>query len=89
MDDDFNTSVAIAALQGMRSGVNKLLDQGLSTEARKIAREEFRSLGNCLGLFQLENWRFHTVQLAGIARPSSRSIGAELSNWQSLTDSEI
>ena len=58
MDDDFNTPVAIAALQGMRSGVNKLLDQGLSTEARKIAREEFRSLGNYLGLFQSGNWQF-------------------------------
>jgi len=57
MDDDFNTPMAIAALQGMRSGVNKLLDQGLSTEARKIAREEFRSLGNVLGLFQLEQWQ--------------------------------
>src|SRR4029077_18596615 len=34
MDDDFNTPVAIAALQGMRNGVNKLLDEGLSTEAR-------------------------------------------------------
>ena len=60
MDDDFNTPMAIAALQGMRSGVNKLLDQGLSTEARNIAREEFRSLGNCLGLFQSNYWHFVT-----------------------------
>ena len=66
MEDDFNTPMAIAALQGMRSGVNKLLDQGLSTEMRKIAREEFRLLGNCLGLFQLDSWRFLTVQLAGV-----------------------
>jgi cysteinyl-tRNA synthetase len=61
MEDDFNTPVAIAALQGMRSGVNKLLDEGLSTEARKIAKAEFRSLGNCLGLFQLDNWQFNLV----------------------------
>src|SRR6188768_2154008 len=33
MDDDFNTPVAIAVLQGLRSDVNKLLDEGLSTEA--------------------------------------------------------
>jgi cysteinyl-tRNA synthetase len=59
MEDDFNTPVAIAALQGMRNGVNKLLDEGLSTEARKIAKAEFRSLGNCLGLFQLDTWRFN------------------------------
>ncbi len=58
MDDDFNTPVAIAALQGLRSDVNKLLDCGLSTEARKVARGEFRSLGNCLGLFQLDKWQF-------------------------------
>jgi cysteinyl-tRNA synthetase len=90
MDDDFNTSVAIAALQGMRSGVNKLLEEGLSTEARKVAREEFRSLGDCLGLFQLDEWRFHTVQLSGVARaPSGRLLGAELDIKMGLTDSEI
>ena len=58
MDDDFNTSVAIAELQQLKSDVNKLMSQGLSTEARKIAREEFRSLGNVLGLFQLDKWQF-------------------------------
>ncbi len=58
MDDDFNTSVAIAELQRLKSDVNKLLSQGLSTEARKVAREEFRSLGNSLGLFQLDEWKF-------------------------------
>jgi cysteinyl-tRNA synthetase len=58
MDDDFNTPVAIAVLQRLKSDVNELLSQGLSTAARKIAREEFRSLGNNLGLFQLENWQF-------------------------------
>jgi cysteinyl-tRNA synthetase len=68
MDDDFNTPMAIAALQGMRSGVNKLLDQGLSTEARKIAREKFRSLGNVLGLFQLEKWQFGGIVTPGVAR---------------------
>jgi cysteinyl-tRNA synthetase len=35
-----------------------LLGQGLSTEARKIAREEFRLLGYNLGLFQLHKWTF-------------------------------
>ena len=90
MDDDFNTSVAIAALQGMRSGINKLLEEGLSTEARKVAREEFRSLGNCLGLFQLDKWRFHlTVELAGTIRTVSRLPGAELNIKMGLTDSEI
>ena len=58
MDNDSNTPVAIAELQRLKSDVNKLLSQGLSTEARKIAREEFRSLGNVLGLFQLDKWQF-------------------------------
>ena len=61
MDDDFNTSVAIAELQRLKSDVNKLLSQGLSTEARIRAREEFRSLGNNLGLFQLEKWLFNEI----------------------------
>lgn len=58
MDDDFNTPVALAELQRMKSDVNKLLSQGLSMEARNSAREEFRSLGYVLGLFQLEKWQF-------------------------------
>jgi cysteinyl-tRNA synthetase len=89
MEDDFNTPMAIAALQGMRSGVNKLLDEGLSTEARKIAREEFCSLGICLGLFQLDTWRFHsTIELAGHATISI-SVKADLTVATGLTDSEI
>ena len=67
MDDDFNTPVAIAGVQRLRNDVNKLLDQGLSTEARKIARHEFRSLGDVLGLFQLDKWQFN---------PSARSEAA-------------
>ena len=59
MDDDFNTPVALAALQKLRNYVNKLVDQGFSTEARNFAREAFQSLGNNLGLFQLENWQFN------------------------------
>ncbi|HZC81547.1 MAG TPA: cysteine--tRNA ligase, partial [Nitrospiraceae bacterium] len=63
MDDDLNTPVAIAALQILRSETNKSLEQGLSTESRKLAREQFRSLGRVLGLFELENWRFNPARL--------------------------
>ena len=70
MDNDFNTSVAIAELQRLKGDVNKLLSQGLSTEARKIARDEFRSLGNNLGLFQLENWQFSQMPF----RPGAESF---------------
>ncbi len=59
MDDDFNTPMAIAALQKLRGDVNKLMmDQGLSHEARCQVREEFRELGTVLGLFQLDKWQF-------------------------------
>ncbi|RPH81213.1 MAG: cysteine--tRNA ligase [Nitrospiraceae bacterium] len=89
MEDDFNTPVAIAALQGMRSGVNKLLEMGLSTKARKIAKDEFRLLGNCLGLFQLEKWRFQSsIELAAVLTISG-SLTADLKVGAGLADSEI
>ena len=59
MDDDFNTPMALASLQALRSDVNKLLGAGLSTEGRQTVREEFRSLGAVLGLFQLDRWEFN------------------------------
>jgi cysteinyl-tRNA synthetase len=60
MDDDLNTPVALAELQSLRSELNKLIKQGLSTEVRSEARGEFRFLGKVLGLFQIENdqWQF-------------------------------
>jgi len=74
MDDDFNTPVVIAELQRLKSDVNKLLSQGLSTEARKLAKKEFSSLGDVLGLFQLEQWQFGQMpigQAVGMEKPSS------------------
>ena len=58
MDDDLNTPEALAAFQGMKGDVNKLLGQGLSTPARKMVRREFRGLGENFGLFQLDKWQF-------------------------------
>jgi cysteinyl-tRNA synthetase len=105
MDNDFNTSVAIAELQRLKGDVNKLLSQGLSTEARKIARDEFRSLGNNLGLFQLEQWQFGQMPFRSTLAtdmppptPMSRvsemsqitqSGTSELLRAQSLADAEI
>ena len=65
MDDDFNTPAAIAELQGFRSEANKLLETGLSTQAREQARQTFRLLGSVMGLFQLEKWQFN-VDLSDI-----------------------
>jgi cysteinyl-tRNA synthetase len=63
MDDDLNTPVALAELQRLRSELNKLVKQGISTEARRTARDEFRFLGKVLGLFQIEHnkWQFNPV----------------------------
>jgi cysteinyl-tRNA synthetase len=58
MDDDINTPVAIAELQRLRSDTNKLLDRGISTKARKVARDEFRMMGSVVGLFHLDRWQF-------------------------------
>jgi cysteinyl-tRNA synthetase len=59
MDDDFNTPEALAAFQGLKTDVNKLLSQGLSTEARLNARQAFRTIGNVFGLFHLDKWQFN------------------------------
>ena len=74
MDDDFNTSVAIAELQRLKSDVNKLLSQGLSTEARIRAREEFLALGNYLGLFQLEKWLFNEIVGTGALEAQAATV---------------
>lgn len=57
MTDDLNTPAAIAAFQGFKGDVNRLIARGLSTDTRKIAREEFQLLGGTLGLFQLNKWK--------------------------------
>ena len=69
MDDDLNTPVALAELQRLRSGLNKLIKEGISTEARRAARDEFRLLGGVLGLFQVEHdkWQFNVI--AGLKGP--------------------
>jgi cysteinyl-tRNA synthetase len=87
MDDDFNTSVAIAELQRLKGDVNKLLSQGLSAKARKIVREEFRSLGKLLGLFQLDKWQtsqmpFRSDLSTAMPPPSRRSRIEEMSQTE-------
>ncbi len=63
MDDDFNTPAAFAQLQLLRGELNRLLETGLSKQAREQAREAFRSLGQVLGLCQLSfrEWEFGIV----------------------------
>jgi cysteinyl-tRNA synthetase len=91
MDDDFNTPVALAALQGLRSDVNKMLEQGLSIEARRAARNEFRSRGNVLGLFQSDEWQFNPVSKEQIRYPERNQSAGSVPAFSTggLSDAEI
>jgi len=86
MDDDFNTPVAIAALQGLRNDVNKLLGRSLSTEGRRRAREEFRLLGDSLRLFPLDldmKWQFKERVGVGAVQAQAVTVtltGAEITS---------
>ncbi len=63
MDDDFNTPVAVAVLQRLRTDVNKVTDAGLSRQAGVKVREVFRSAGQVFGLLQLsaKDWEFQDL----------------------------
>ncbi len=97
MDDDFNTTGALAAFQGLKTDINKLLSKGLSTEARKIARQAFRTIGNVLGLFQLDKWQFSSTSkitaFKEVSVSESLSAGMEESaavlKSEQLPDTEI
>lgn len=88
MDDDLNTSVALAALQRLKSDVNKLLSQGFSTKEQRLVRDEFRSLGNVLGLFQLDKWQFGNiaVPLVGL---ETRTMGGQVSPKIEFSEDQI
>jgi cysteinyl-tRNA synthetase len=58
MDENLNTPAAIAELQKLKTHLNKLLLQGLSTDARIRVREEFRAIGSVMGLFNLDRWHY-------------------------------
>jgi cysteinyl-tRNA synthetase len=87
MDDDFNTPVAIAELQRLRTHVNKLLLQGLSTEARIRAREGFRSFGKVLGLFNLDKWHYTLKAESSSYQVSGSSVA--LTHDDQMTDAAI
>jgi len=79
MDNDLNTPMAIAELQKLRSDMNKLLEMGLSTEGRQRALEEFRRLGDVLGLFQLDTWDYGMMAASGTDELHAEAIEAKLS----------
>lgn len=98
MDDDLNTPMAIAEFQRLKSNVNKLFE-GLSTVARNTAKAEFRSLGNTLGLFQLDKWQSNPNVPTGWMSPDNAmtaqpkkqhsSYGAQITGVPTLSDSEV
>ena len=90
LDDDFNTPMALAVIQNLRGNVNRLLEQGLSTESRQRARAAFREFGNVLGLFQLVKWQFNPVTLKGFEEVPVRGVEqARVKEVLSETDVEI
>jgi cysteinyl-tRNA synthetase len=58
MDEDLNTPNAVAVLQKLRGESNKAIEAGLSGEMRQAVRQEFRSLGQVIGLLQLDSWQY-------------------------------
>ncbi len=92
MDDDFNTPAAIAQLQLLRGELNRLLETGLSKQARDSAHENFRSLGQVLGLLQLSfrEWEFGIEVRPGTAELVTvrEKVDVRISK-QSLTDEDI
>jgi cysteinyl-tRNA synthetase len=88
MANDLNTPVALAAFQTLRSDVNKLLGVELSTQGRRVARQAFRSLGQVLGLFQLDKWQFgdQAVSLTGV---EAKAESGQLSAQSKLSDEQI
>jgi cysteinyl-tRNA synthetase len=78
MENDLNTPVALAAFQALRSDVNKLVGAGLSSQARQRGRQAFRSLGQVLGLFQLDRWEFGMKAEAGHYQWSGEDIEAKI-----------
>jgi cysteinyl-tRNA synthetase len=83
MDDDFNSPAALAALQGFRGQVNRLLESGLSSQGRLETRERFRSVGRVLGLFQLSKWQFNPTDRLPV------SMGEKASVRSLMTETDI
>jgi len=72
MDDDFNTPAALAALQTLRSDLNRAIDGGLSRAAAVRATHGLREAARILGVAQqpVREWEFQRrlPEMARIAR---------------------
>jgi len=62
MEDDFNTSKVLGAFHELRGEVNKLLVNGLSSQAKGNIIETFKNYGEPLGIFQIKDWFTFSVE---------------------------
>jgi len=70
MDNDLNTAQALAVLQKLRGDVNKLVEQGLSTQKRREALTAIVGLGQVVRLFGVDRWQFKR----GPSRPTGLTV---------------
>ncbi len=91
MDDDFNTSAALAAFQRLRGETNKLLESGLSKEMRREVLHTFQSYGRTLGLFQVpaKEWKFRQDVNVMVTGAEVRVTTGTVSVKVGLPDAEI
>ena len=72
MDDDFNTPVALAVLQRLRSDVNKLLSEGLSTEGAKDGQRGVSVAWQCPGFVSIREVAIQTGKTLTIEQVPER-----------------
>jgi cysteinyl-tRNA synthetase len=90
MDDDFNTSEALAVLQGLVREINTARDAGDQARAAALGAE-LRSLGSVLGLLAVpaEEW-FRLVRGSPGAAPETGSSGGSTSGGPApIGDAEV
>ncbi|WP_447600951.1 cysteine--tRNA ligase [Nitrospira sp. Nam80] len=82
MDDDLNTSVALAEFQRLRSDVNRGIEIGLSERASAQVRDTYRIVGRIVGLFDVpaREWQFtkNVSATAAIPVEANQGIATEL-----------
>lgn len=82
MNDDLNTSVALAEFQRLRSDVNRGIESGLSSHASAQVRDTYRTVGCIVGLFDLppREWQFtkHVSATAVSPAETKQGIATEL-----------
>ncbi|MDZ4384057.1 MAG: DALR domain-containing protein, partial [Nitrospirota bacterium] len=76
MDDDFNMAAAIGSLQKLRREVNARMAEGISAGIAEELERLFKGLGNVLGLFSVDpfKWEFNKVVAAEVVTSAKLGI---------------